>query len=96
MNGLSHPQQWENITLLPTTSCESHYQPENANLLDGNAADLKAECDEYERKIKEAGGIELFVGGIGPDGHIAFNEPGSSLVSRTRVKTLNQVNQNHS
>jgi len=40
--------------------------------------------------IKEAGGIELFVGGIGPDGHIAFNEPGSSLVSRTRVKTLNQ------
>ena len=67
------------------------YQPENANLLDGNAADLKAECDAYERKITEAGGIELFVGGIGPDGHIAFNEPGSSLVSRTRVKTLNQV-----
>ena len=45
----------------------------------------------YERKIKESGGIELFIGGIGPDGHIAFNEPGSSLVSRTRVKTLNQV-----
>lgn len=40
------------------------------------------------KKIKDAGGIELFVGGIGPDGHIAFNEPGSSLVSRTRVKTL--------
>ena len=58
--------------------------------MDGNAADLKAECDAYERKITEAGGIELFVGGIGPDGHIAFNEPGSSLVSRTRVKTLNQ------
>jgi 6-phosphogluconolactonase/glucosamine-6-phosphate isomerase/deaminase len=49
------------------------------------------ECQEYEKKISESGGIELFVGGIGPDGHIAFNEPGSSLVSRTRVKTLNQV-----
>ncbi len=45
----------------------------------------------YEAAIVEAGGVELFVGGIGPDGHIAFNEPGSSLVSRTRVKTLNQV-----
>lgn len=57
---------------------------------DGNASDLKAECREYEEKIKAAGGVELFIGGIGPDGHIAFNEPGSSLVSRTRVKTLAQ------
>merc|ERR1711890_77530 len=64
--------------------------PKNAHILNGNAADLEAECKEYERKIAEAGGIELFVGGIGPDGHIAFNEPGSSLVSRTRVKSLNQ------
>ena len=56
--------------------------------MDGNAADLQAECDAFEEKIQAAGGIELFVGGIGPDGHIAFNEPGSSLVSRTRVKTL--------
>lgn len=48
------------------------------------------ECLDYEEKIKKAGGIELFIGGIGPDGHVAFNEPGSSLVSRTRVKTLNQ------
>ncbi|KAB0401014.1 hypothetical protein E2I00_001381 [Balaenoptera physalus] len=62
--------------------------PENTHILDGNAADLQAECDAFEEKIKAAGGIELFVGGIGPDGHIAFNEPGSSLVSRTRVKTL--------
>ncbi|CAF4656490.1 unnamed protein product, partial [Rotaria magnacalcarata] len=52
--------------------------------------DLIHECNEYERAIKDAGGVELFVGGIGPDGHIAFNEPGSSLVSRTRVKTLAQ------
>merc|ERR1711934_1021504 len=64
--------------------------PKNCHLLNGNAEDLVEECKEYERKISEAGGIELFIGGIGPDGHIAFNEPGSSLVSRTRVKTLNQ------
>lgn len=64
--------------------------PENVHILDGNANDLNLECENYEKKIKEAGGIELFIGGIGPDGHIAFNEPGSSLVSRTRVKTLAQ------
>lgn len=64
--------------------------PENVHILDGNTADLTKECEEYEEKISKAGGIDLFVGGIGPDGHIAFNEPGSSLVSRTRVKTLAQ------
>ncbi|CAF2842678.1 unnamed protein product [Rotaria sp. Silwood2] len=64
--------------------------PNNVHILDGNATDLIHECNEFERAIQEAGGIELFVGGIGPDGHIAFNEPGSSLVSRTRVKTLAQ------
>lgn len=62
--------------------------PENVHLLDGNAADLVEECARYEKAIKDNGGIELFLGGIGPDGHIAFNEPGSSLQSRTRVKTL--------
>ncbi|MFC1783282.1 glucosamine-6-phosphate deaminase [Planctomycetota bacterium] len=61
---------------------------ENVNILNGNAADLDKECEDYESKIKSYGGIELFVGGVGPDGHIAFNEPGSSLVSRTRLKTL--------
>lgn len=65
-------------------------EPENVHILDGNAPDLNIECANYEQKIKDAGGVELFVGGIGPDGHIAFNEPGSSLVSRTRVKTLAQ------
>jgi glucosamine-6-phosphate deaminase len=60
----------------------------NVNILDGNAKNLEAECAGYEKKIKKYGGIELFVGGIGPDGHIAFNEPGSSLSSRTRIKTL--------
>ena len=58
------------------------------NILNGNAADLEKECEDYERKIKNAGGINLFVGGIGPDGHIAFNEPASSLSSLTRIKTL--------
>ncbi|KAF3838199.1 hypothetical protein F7725_009967 [Dissostichus mawsoni] len=61
---------------------------ENTHILDGNVVDLQTECEAFEEKITAAGGIELFVGGIGPDGHIAFNEPGSSLVSRTRVKTL--------
>jgi glucosamine-6-phosphate deaminase len=62
--------------------------PKNVNILDGNAPDLIGECDKYEAKIQAVGGIELFLGGIGEDGHIAFNEPGSSLSSRTRMKTL--------
>ncbi len=63
-------------------------RPENVNILNGNAPDLVEECEEYERRIQRVGGIDLFLGGIGPDGHIAFNEPGSSLSSRTRIKTL--------
>jgi glucosamine-6-phosphate deaminase len=61
---------------------------ENVNMLNGNTEDLEAECEAYEAKMKAVGGVDLFLGGIGPDGHIAFNEPGSSLSSRTRVKTL--------
>lgn len=60
----------------------------NVNILNGNAKSLEKECAAYEAKIKRLGGIHFFLGGIGPDGHIAFNEPGSSLQSRTRVKTL--------
>jgi len=63
-------------------------QKKNVNILNGNAKNLEKECDNYEKKIKKHGGIHLFIGGIGPDGHIAFNEPGSSLGSKTRVKTL--------
>jgi len=62
--------------------------PKNAHILDGNAKDLVAECEKFEADIKKHGGIEIFLGGIGTDGHMAFNEPGSSLTSRTRVKTL--------
>ncbi|MCI1779198.1 MAG: glucosamine-6-phosphate deaminase [Bacteroidales bacterium] len=61
---------------------------ENINILNGNASDLARECEEYESRIKKAGGIDLFMGGVGEDGHIAFNEPFSSLKSRTRIKTL--------
>ena len=65
-------------------------KPDNVNILNGHAADLQAECDDYERRIAEAGGIDLFIGGVGEDGHLAFNEPFSSLDSRTRVKTLTE------
>ena len=82
-----HPQSyhsfmWDNLF--------SHIDiaEKNANILNGNAPDLEAECRRFEDKIKSYGGIHLFLGGIGPNGHIAFNEPGSSLASRTRVKTL--------
>ena len=62
---------------------------ENVHILNGNAPDLVEECENYERQIEAYGGIDLFLGGIGPDGHIAFNDPGSSLTSKTRIKTLN-------
>lgn len=61
---------------------------QNVNILDGNAPDAAAEAARFEEKIRSYGGIDLFMGGVGPDGHIAFNEPGSSLTSRTREKTL--------
>ncbi|GAP70613.1 glucosamine-6-phosphate isomerase [Bacteroidales bacterium 6E] len=83
-----HPQSyhffmWENLF--------SHVdiKRENVNILNGMAEDIKAECQRYEDKIAAMGGIDLFLGGIGIDGHIAFNEPGSSLTGRTRDKELN-------
>jgi len=60
----------------------------NIHLLDGMAKDINKECKLYEDAITAEGGIDLFLGGIGSDGHIAFNEPGSSMTSRTRIKTL--------
>ena len=62
--------------------------PENVNILNGNAEDPEAECREYEEKIVKAGGIDLFLGGVGENGHLAFNEPYTSLNSRTHVQTL--------
>lgn len=63
---------------------------ENINLLNGMAEDVDAECERYEAKIKSYGKVHLFMGGVGVDGHIAFNEPASSLGSRTRIKTLTE------
>ena len=63
-------------------------RPENINILDGMTKDFAQECAAYEDKIRTYGKIHLFIGGVGEDGHIAFNEPASSLASRTRVKTL--------
>ena len=65
-------------------------QEKNINLLDGKAEDIDAHCLAYEEKIRSYGKINLFMGGVGNDGHIAFNEPGSSLSSRTRIKTLTE------
>ncbi len=63
-------------------------QRRNVRLLRGSAEDLPEECRLHEEAIRAAGGIDVQVLGVGRNGHIAFNEPGSSLGSRTRVKTL--------
>ena len=83
----NHPESYHTFM---NTNLFSHIDipHENVNILNGNAKDLEKECVDYEERIKGYGGIDLFLGGIGGDGHIAFNEPGSSLTSRTRIKTL--------
>ena len=83
----SHPESYHSFMW---NNFFSHIDinPENVHILNGNAEDLVAECQAYEAAIVEAGGIDLFMGGVGEDGHIAFNEPFSSLQSRTRIKTL--------
>ena len=63
---------------------------ENVNILNGMAEDLEAECQRYEDKIASYGGIDLFMGGSGVDGHIAFNEPFTSLTSRTGIRALTE------
>ena len=63
-------------------------KPENINILNGMTDDPEGECARYEEKIASYGGIDLFMGGIGVDGHIAFNEPFTSLASRTGVRNL--------
>jgi glucosamine-6-phosphate deaminase len=83
----SHPQSYHSF-MWQNFFSKIDIERESVNILDGNAPDLEAECARYEAKIKALGGIDLFMGGVGEDGHIAFNEPGSSLSSRTRVKTL--------
>jgi glucosamine-6-phosphate deaminase len=83
----NHPQSYHTF-MWKTFFNHIDIKKENVNIPNGVAEDVEAECEAYDKKIKDAGGIDLFLGGVGPDGHIAFNEPGSSLSSRTRVKTL--------
>lgn len=63
---------------------------QNRHILDGMAQDPQAECSAYEEAIRQAGGIQLFIGGVGRNGHLAFNEPGSPFASRTRKVELTQ------
>ncbi len=84
-----HPQSyhyfmWENLFR------HINVNPSNVYIPMGMADDIDAFCEWYENKIKEVGGIDLQILGIGANGHIAFNEPGSSLGSRTRIKTLTE------
>lgn len=85
--GPAHPQSYHHFM-------QEHFfqhinlSPGKTHVPDGRALDFEAYCQQYEEKIAAAGGIDLQVLGIGRDGHIAFNEPGSSLGSRTRLKTL--------
>ncbi|MDP2983746.1 MAG: glucosamine-6-phosphate deaminase [Candidatus Latescibacter sp.] len=82
-----HPQSFHSF-MRDTFFGKIDISPGNVHILNGNAPDLESECARYEERIKSYGGVELFIGGVGADGHIAFNEPGSSLTSRTRIKTL--------
>lgn len=83
----SHPESYHSF-MWNNFFSHINIKKENVHILNGNAPDLEKECADYEAAIVAAGGIDLFMGGIGPDGHIAFNEPGSSLASRTRQKSL--------
>jgi glucosamine-6-phosphate deaminase len=64
--------------------------PEQRFIPDGMAKNIAAHCKDYENSIRGAGGIDLQLLGLGTDGHIGFNEPGSSLASRTRIKSLTE------
>ncbi len=82
-----HPERYRNVIDTAFTS-RLDIDPANVHGPDGLAPDLPEACARYEAEILEAGGVDLQILGIGTDGHIAFNEPGSSLASRTRIKTL--------
>ncbi|MFB8227673.1 glucosamine-6-phosphate deaminase [Cellulosimicrobium sp. NPDC055967] len=82
-----HPERYRNVIETEIAS-RVDFAPGAVQGPDGNAEDLVAACEAYEESIAAAGGVDLQILGIGTDGHIAFNEPGSSLASRTRIKTL--------
>ncbi len=77
-----HTFMWDNLF------SKINIKPENVHIPDGMTDDIPAFCARYEKAMKDAGGIDLQVLGIGSDGHIGFNEPTSSFASRTRIKTL--------
>jgi glucosamine-6-phosphate deaminase len=85
--GGSHPQSYRSF-MQQNLFDHINIDPRDTHVPDGRALDFDAYCEQYEKMIVEEGGIDLQVLGIGSDGHIAFNEPGSSLGSRTRLKTL--------
>lgn len=82
-----HPERYRNVIERELVS-RTDLPRDRVHGPDGLAADLPAACAAYEELITGAGGVDLQILGVGTDGHIAFNEPGSSLASRTRVKTL--------
>lgn len=84
---VDHPQRYRNVIETEIAS-RVDFAPGAVQGPDGTAEDLVAACAAYEEAIAGAGGVDLQILGIGTDGHIAFNEPGSSLASRTRIKTL--------
>ena len=86
---VSHPESYHSFM---ARSLFDHIKiaKEQVNILNGNAKNLQEECLAYEQKIKQYGGIDLFLGGLGQNGHIAFNEPGSSFESKTRVVNLTE------
>src|SRR6188472_1068547 len=90
-----HPERYRNVIDKVFVS-RVDFAPGAVQGPDGLAADIPAACAAYENAIREAGGVDLQILGIGTDGHVAFNEPGSSLASRTRIKTLtNQTRQDN-
>ena len=85
--GPDHPQSYRYF-MRQSLFRHINIHPGNTHVPDGLAADFETHCEEYERQIRDVGGVDLQILGIGTDGHMAFNEPGSSLGSRTRLKTL--------
>ena len=84
-----HPQSYRAVIRRDLTDAVD-LSPDAVHGLDGTADDLVAECSRYEQALAAAGGVDLQLLGIGTNGHLGFNEPGSSLASRTRLKTLTQ------
>ena len=82
-----HPGSYREVIRREFTG-RVNIRPENVHGPDGEAADVPAACRAFEEAIRAAGGVDLQLLGLGTDGHIGFNEPGSSLASRTRIKTL--------